>query len=696
MKRRNPAKPRPAESRRGAEVSRRPAAKHPSGASSQPAFHWLERHATAVLWTLVALYVAAYGTTCAIKYAYYLYNDFDLAIFTQAVSGVRHGTLFSSIRGMHWLGDHSSLNLFLLVPLYAVFPSALTLLFVQTASLAVGALPLYRLGRLQLGSRSAALMLAAAYLLYPALGYTNLFEFHPEVLSTSALIATFVFLIEGRLAATLGFAFLALLGKEDVALVVLGLALYALLRRRPGDWRFAAGLAGLALGSLAMSFLWLKPAYAMGEASYGDMYRDWGKTPFQVAFNVLKRPLDAAGQLVSTLGDIPDSLAKLRFHLELLLPFGLLPLLAPEALLVAFPILAEHLLSWRALQHDITHQYTALLTPFYAVALVLAVRRLQRWMPRRDPRVVALVIGAYVLGAALVCTALFGPLVPLPGPLRPALSQHVWPDLEDRMMKPPRDRMMAKIRGPGAVIASFDFLARLANRDSVHSYHHIQKGTYTFSDKPYPLPHNVTAMITTLGDQAQPDAVDRIEQVLAENRLAPVDAAGELVLFLRARNDTAPLCEMGVFTPTRSAHVGFDHNLLFLVNDLDTTRVHPGDMLGVHTHWLHFKPIDCLYMTEFWLFDSTRQAVDRRARYLGYLISVAHRWPTQYMLREHYVYPLPLSLKPGKYHLVLRMSERLDAAHGYRLLSAAPDDSLVAHYSGFLDLGEFEVVPRGR
>ena len=47
------------------------------------------------------------------------FDDIDLAIFAQACSRLMHGSLFSSIRGMNVLGDHSSLVLFLVTPLYA-------------------------------------------------------------------------------------------------------------------------------------------------------------------------------------------------------------------------------------------------------------------------------------------------------------------------------------------------------------------------------------------------------------------------------------------------------------------------------------------------------------------------------------------------------------------------------------------------
>jgi uncharacterized membrane protein len=80
--------------------------------------------------------------------------------------------------------------------------------------------PVYVLARRELENPGAALGFAALYLLYPAVGYLNLLEFHPEALSTPALLAAFAMMRSGRVAATAAWAALALLGKEDVALAV--------------------------------------------------------------------------------------------------------------------------------------------------------------------------------------------------------------------------------------------------------------------------------------------------------------------------------------------------------------------------------------------------------------------------------------------------------------------------------------------
>jgi hypothetical protein len=238
-----------------------------------------ERRTRLALAALVVAYAAIHFGTCVVKYRAFLYDDIDLAIFTQALANLMRGSLGCSIRGMSWLGDHSSLNLFLVAPFYAIARTPLTLLFVQTVALALGALPVYRLARRELGDPWTALLCAALYLLHPALGYVNLFEFHPEALSTPALIAAIAYLREDRTRPMAFWATVALLGKEDVALAVAALGVYALALRRPGGLARGGALLGLAVFSLVVSFAWLKPALGSGAADYGAMYSRWGDSP---------------------------------------------------------------------------------------------------------------------------------------------------------------------------------------------------------------------------------------------------------------------------------------------------------------------------------------------------------------------------------------------------------------------------------
>ena len=160
----------------------------PAAASPAEKTRRLTRHGTAFALSLAALYTAVFSFVSILKYRDDLYDDFDLAIFVQALNGILRGTLFGSIRGMNWLGDHSSLILFLLAPLFALFRHPITLLVIQSAALGLGALPIFWLARRELQDSRAALACAALYLFHPALGYVNLYEFHPEALCVPLLL----------------------------------------------------------------------------------------------------------------------------------------------------------------------------------------------------------------------------------------------------------------------------------------------------------------------------------------------------------------------------------------------------------------------------------------------------------------------------------------------------------------------------
>src|SRR5881275_265104 len=115
------------------EASRR-ARRASAGAPPRPA-----RGPARIIAALIVAFAAVAIAGCAIKWRYYLYIGGDLAIFTQALAGLMRGTMFGSIRDMNWLGDHASLAMFLIAPLYALFRHPMTLLVVQSVALALGA-----------------------------------------------------------------------------------------------------------------------------------------------------------------------------------------------------------------------------------------------------------------------------------------------------------------------------------------------------------------------------------------------------------------------------------------------------------------------------------------------------------------------------------------------------------------------------
>ena len=597
-----------------------------------------------VVTVLAVGYALLFTALCAIKYRYYLYRDFDLAIFVQAMHGMLHGSWYSSIRGMPWLGDHSSLILVPLAPLFLVAPHPLTLLAVQSAALALGAIPVWQLARRELPGGPLPLACAALYLLHPAVGYLDLFEFHPETLAVPLLLWAVLEVRAGRTGRAAIAAGLALLAREDVALPVLVLAMVAAVAR-PRRPQAAALLAALALGSLALSFGILKPMLLSGEAEYGRMYARWGDSAPAILRGLATHPLEALTALVATPGSAADTALKQEFWRAMFLPVGALSLFAPLVLLPALPIFAEHLLSGRSHQHTIVFQYAALSLPFVVSSAVIGARFAASRLPAR-----ALAGGLVAVG--VISQLLWGPLLEARPWQHATRNEPLLPDSFERTMRPYRDRMLARVPKSGAVVAGFEFLPALAMRDSVHSLHHVLSGHYTYSERPYPPPHGVRAI---LGDfSSQIPNLDfgsgaRLRAVAAERGLAAADAAGGTLLLLQGARDSLELWKVGAPWTRDSLELVADQQLELFGAERRDSIVPAGGVLAIASTWKRIAPANRRYLAQAWLTRDGRIVFYGRARALGYGIFPPNDWPDGVPVRETYHLLIPDDLPPGTY-----------------------------------------------
>jgi len=139
---------------------------------------------------MTLLYIAAFFFFSYWKYQHFLYNGIDLAIFNQVFWNASEGRWYaSSLQGHSYLGDHWSLFIPLLIPVYALAANFLTpvhhpliLLLLQTIVLALGAFPVYAIARFFLTSlpygKFLSLAASLVYLCNPIVQNANLFEFH--------------------------------------------------------------------------------------------------------------------------------------------------------------------------------------------------------------------------------------------------------------------------------------------------------------------------------------------------------------------------------------------------------------------------------------------------------------------------------------------------------------------------------------
>jgi uncharacterized membrane protein len=418
-------------------------------------------------------YAAGFAALSTLRHLSFTTGRFDLGNMVQAVWATAHGhpLAITDLQGeqISRLGAHVDPILVAFTPLWWLWPSPAMLLTVQAVVVALGALPVFWLARKHLASERAALGFALAYLLYPAVQWLTLNEFHPVALATPFLLFALWYLDEDRLLAFAVFAAAACLCKEEIPLVVAALGAWYALSRKQWVSGGVIAVAGTALAVIAIGVV--IPHFNEGASSafYGR-YEEVGGSPGGLLETAVKDP----GHLVSVAFDERG----LRYLAELVVPLALLCLLSPLAL-VATPELAINLLSATPTQTSIHFHYTAGAIPALVGASVFGAGL----VARRRPGLAVPLAGLVVL-ASLAANYRLGPLPiwrKLPGgETLQAYATHV--SAHDRAAARAVDLVPQ-----GAVVSATNALgAHLSARRRVLSFPYIRDAQWIAADETQP------------------------------------------------------------------------------------------------------------------------------------------------------------------------------------------------------------------
>ncbi|MEY2499384.1 MAG: hypothetical protein QOD12_2940 [Verrucomicrobiota bacterium] len=442
-----------------------------------------------LIWSLALLFFALCTWTSYARWADFEYRTFDLAYYVQAIWQLVHGRLDVSVEGVPLLGNHVEPIVLLFAPIFFLFRHPLVFVVVQNAALASMGPVAFQVGR-RLGlDRTPALLLAGALLLAPAAGYIALHEFHPEALTAPLVLLIFHARLRGSLAAHWVWIVALLACKENMALLLAAYCAVHLVieRKRP-----LAELRAWYLWPFVVAVFWfflctkvITPALNPGDIDYLALYDRLGASAGEILRNAITQPQRIIAALSQSLGH-----GNLLW--ALLLPFLALPILKPHWLLIAAPILLQHLLSWRSSEWTIYFHYAAPLLPLFWIALAQAVAGIDR--SHRVPISVRRAIPMTVLAACISMQIFVGPAGGIIATTRSWVSG-----------APDRARKTAFIRqiAPGkSVLAPLPYLSHLAMREKLYSLHYVLKGLKTLSRSTYEPPPPTDFVLIDYDDSA--------------------------------------------------------------------------------------------------------------------------------------------------------------------------------------------------
>ncbi len=354
-----------------------------------------------------AVYIAVFSVFTIGRYERYNATGFDLAFYDQILWRTARG----DIMGMTIEGDnvsnwafHVEPILLLVAPFTLIFSDTRWLLIFQTVALAVAAIPVYWIGVRQWQKPWVGFVFALLYLLYPATGWANKFDFHPLTFTTPLLLFAFDAAERKRFGLTSVLLLLAMGCKEEMGLVVACSGLYWFFS--PDRWRFGLVWFVVGVSYALLGFFVIIPG-AQGNVVLPNQAF--------LRYNWLFR-----GSLQEKIAYIfgPDTPVKIRFLIQLLTPLAFIPLLKPRILAIASPVIALSLLSANLNQSGIYHQYMADVVPFLMIAAIQGSYELKTFVRRLGLRLRSLFIQratfSTMITATLVMFVAFNPFFFIP------------------------------------------------------------------------------------------------------------------------------------------------------------------------------------------------------------------------------------------------------------------------------------------
>ena len=342
-------------------------------------FARLHRSAAVGILACAALFYFGFYLFCAV-YRLKSYSSvcFDFGIFVQMFHSMRQGLGMVTTLERNTLLSHFSVHFspiyYLFLPVYAVLPSALTLLALQVLTTAASAVPAYLLCREKALPRAASGLLCAALLFSPVLGGGCLYDLHENCFLPLLLLWLFYFLVRGKYPMALLFSVLTMCVKEDAPVYVAFAALYFLLsawrlpqkRERRQQIGAAVGLLLLSVGVFfAVTTLMKRYGNGIMTSRYESLIGKGGSL-----LELVRIAFTNPDTILRSLFDQSD---KITYAVLVVLPLGALPLLTKkwERFLLLGPFVLCNLMPGYEYQHQLFFQYSFGPFAFLAFAAIL-------------------------------------------------------------------------------------------------------------------------------------------------------------------------------------------------------------------------------------------------------------------------------------------------------------------------------------
>ena len=334
--------------------------------------------------------------------------DWDFGLYINTMWKSLHGDFLGC--SLYHKGNHGYLHfdpiLILLSPVLLIYPDAQSLIVLQGLWVASGAVPLFLLARRHAQNAWLGVVLAAVYLLHPALHGPSLYDFHSLMLAGPLMLWCMHFLEAGAFRRFFAVFVLLLMTREDIAGIAVFIGLYAYISGKPRK---------VALGAMALALLYGAVVY-FAVISKGHSYINYfEEMPGEHQWVATKLGMTAVNNPIYLLMYLLAE-KKLIYILQLMVPLLFLPVFSRKHYILYLCGFAVTLLGSKNCLTNISMQYSTWWLPFMFAAMPTAIEnvsqsRLAAVFKLNAARIRTALVGG-VLVSALAMSAAYGAFFP--------------------------------------------------------------------------------------------------------------------------------------------------------------------------------------------------------------------------------------------------------------------------------------------
>lgn len=313
------------------------------------------RKFTLALSISVAVFVTFFiGLIGVSRYLCFATPNFDFGIFSQMFYYLKTEFVPLTTCERETLLSHFAVHLspvyYLLLPVYFIFPSPITLQVSQAIILGSALIPLYLLARHFKLSNKVTVLLMISASFYPALMGGTMYDFHENCFLLPFLLWMLYFAEKDKHALMYIFMCLTFLVKEDAPIYIAFIALYFLFSGKKKLHGAVMFFSSVIYFVFAVSYL---KAFGLGAMTgrFDNFITDENLGLVDVIITIFKSPAYFMSQCLSE--------EKLIFIFFMMIPLGFLPILSKKwsQFILVGPMILINLMSSYEYQHSIHFQY---------------------------------------------------------------------------------------------------------------------------------------------------------------------------------------------------------------------------------------------------------------------------------------------------------------------------------------------------